>query len=133
CPRAHPTAARLVLTFYMSSYRHSTRARPPAGDPRPSRPEDARARAEPRPRDRAPDRADHARHVPPTARLAVPGAPPARGEGLARVRVGRVGEPAACEVLPADPGRAAPPRRRGRELGADRGGDALRPGDEMMR
>src|SRR6185295_8399098 len=62
---------------------------------------------------------DHQGNVSSQTGLALSCAPPARGEGLAGIRVGRVGEPPQGKVLQAYEKRAAQSRNRDRQLGAD--------------
>src|SRR5262249_9308090 len=72
---------------------------------------------------RAPRGAAHARNLPREARLAVPRPAPARGARLARLAVGRIGEPPPGPLLPPDLGGRAPPAPRDRQGGPHRRGD----------
>ena len=89
----------------------------PAGDARPAHPHQPPRGAEPRPGHRAPHPPGDARHLRGEAGVALPRAPSPRGEGPARLVVGRVREQPPGAVLPADAVRAPPAARRGRRAG----------------
>src|SRR5437764_15494638 len=73
-------------------------------------------------------RADDGRDVRPSTRVAVSGPSPARGGGVARIELGRVGKQSPGEVLQADP-RWSPAAGGGNgSLAANSDGNDARPG-----
>src|SRR5688500_4316326 len=86
---------------------------PPAWNSRPAPNAGALARAAARPWRVAPHRADHPRHLPGEARVALPGTPPLGGGRVADVRLGGEREQPPRQVLPADARRAPAARDRG--------------------
>src|SRR5439155_7580926 len=67
---------------------------------------------------RAPHQAGHARYLGCEARIAVSRLAPARGERLARIRVGRIGKQPPRQVLQTHQGGPASASGRGTQLGA---------------